>query len=397
MAPIPRIRPYSGPPLFGYGFRPFFLAGSLFASVAVAVWLLAYSGEIDIPTAFAPRDWHVHEMTFGFLPAIATGYLLSAIPNWTGRLPLQGRPLIGLFMFWLAGRIAIAVSVWLPWLLVAAVDLSFPAFVAIVTAREVFAGRNWRNLRLVSLFVALGLGDLAFHVEAHVFGVAEYGARLGVSAMTLLVAVVGGRLIPSFTRNYLARERPGRLPAPFAEFDGAAIVATALALGAWTLFPASGVAASLLLLAAAANAARLARWAGDRTLRDPLVFVMHAAYAFMPVGLTLLACAALGYVPISAGVHALTVGCLGLMTIAVMSRASLGLTGRRAVASPWVQVAYAAIVLAALARVAAAWEIGPPAALLWIAGTAWSVGFTLFAASYWRIFTGPSLSSGRPS
>ena len=334
-------------------------------------------------------------MTFGFLPAIATGYLLSAIPNWTGRLPLQGRPLIGLFFLWLAGRIAIAVSGWLPWLFVGAVDLSFPALVAIVTAREVFAGRNWRNLRLVSLFVALGLGDLAFHIEAHVFGVAEYGARLGVSAMTLLVAVVGGRLIPSFTRNYLARDKQGRLPAPFAAFDCAAIVATALALGAWTLSPASGGAASLLLLAALANAARLTRWAGDRTFRDRLVFVMHAAYAFMPVGLTLLACAALGYAPISAGVHALTVGCLGLMTIAVMSRASLGLTGRRAVASLWVQVAYAAIVLAAVARVSAAWEIGPSAALLWIAGTAWSVGFALFAAAYWRVFTGPSLTGRR--
>ena len=269
-------------------------------------------------------------------------------------LAFQGRPLIGLLFLWLAGRIAIGVSAWLPWLFVVAIDLSFPTLVAIVTAREVFAGRNWRNLRLVSLFVALGLGDLAFHIEAHIFGVAEYGARIGLSAMTLLVAVVGGRLIPSFTRNYLAREKPGRMPASFAAFDGAVMVATALALGASTLFSCErgrGVAAAARR---AGHAAIEPVWAGERTFRDPLVFVI-ARRLGIHAGWTDAARLRRAWPHTDfGGFHAPTAGCFGLMTIAVMSRATLGLAGRRAIAPPWVQVAYAAIVFAAVTRVAAA-------------------------------------------
>jgi uncharacterized protein involved in response to NO len=332
-------------------------------------------------------------MIYGYLPPVVTGYLLTAIPNWTGRLPLQGRPLIALFCLWVAGRVAVATSACLAWWFAAAVDLAFPASVAFVLAREVVAGRNWRNLRVLGPVVVLCFGDLAFHVEAHVSGVADYGPRAGLAALALLVTLVGGRIVPSSTRNWLARAAPGRLPAPFGAIDAATVCATIVALGAWTAFPNGAATAVPLALAAVAQATRLARWAGDRTLGNPLVFVSHVAYGFLPVGLALLACAALGRVPASAGVHALTVGCLGLMTMAVMSRSSLGHTGRRPLASAAARGSYALLVFAVGGRVAAAIWSAEASPLLWTAGSCWAAAFALFAFAYWRVFTGPSLTA----
>ena len=156
MSPIPRLREYNGPDVLSYGFRPFFLLGSIFAGAAVLVWLPAYFGEITIPTALAPRDWHAHEMIYGFLPAVVTGFLLTAIPNWTGRLPLRGLPLLVLVLVWAAGRIAVATSAWTSWQVAAVVDLSFLILVAAAAAREVIAGKNWRNLRVIGIVGFLG-------------------------------------------------------------------------------------------------------------------------------------------------------------------------------------------------------------------------------------------------
>src|SRR5262245_1617670 len=145
MAGIPRLRAYQGPVLLSYGFRPFFLFGAAYAGLAVLVWLPLHGGQIEFPSVFIPRDWHVHEMLYGFVPAIVTGFLLTAIPNWTGRLPLQGLPLLTLLAVWLAGRAAIALSWWIGWLATAAIDVAFLVLVAAATAREIATGRNWRN------------------------------------------------------------------------------------------------------------------------------------------------------------------------------------------------------------------------------------------------------------
>ena len=176
-------------------------------------------------------------MLYGYLPAVVTGFLLTAIPNWTGRLPIQGMPLLVLVSVWLAGRVCVTFSAEIGWLLAAIVDVSFLVLVVAATAREIVAGKNWRNLRVVGLVTLLLAGNIAFHIEAHVRGTAEYGARAGIAAIVLLIVVIGGRIVPSFTRNWLARENPGRLPVPFARFDVVTMAVTAAALVLWIVQP----------------------------------------------------------------------------------------------------------------------------------------------------------------
>src|ERR1035441_4227515 len=218
MNPVPRLRDSRGPALLSYGFRPFFLFGAIYAGLAILAWLPMFNGELALSTAFGPVDWHVHEMLYGYLPAVVTGFLLTAIPNWTGRLPLQGMLLLVLVAVWLAGRVVVTFSAEIGWLSAAIIDGSFLILVVAATAREIVAGNNWRNLRVVVMVTLLLAGNIAFHLEAHFNGSAEYGARIGIAAIVLLLAVIGGRIIPSFTRNWLPRENPGRLPVSFGRF-----------------------------------------------------------------------------------------------------------------------------------------------------------------------------------
>src|SRR4051812_9244471 len=187
MAPIPRLRSYDGPALLSYGFRPFFLLGSIYAGVAILAWLPMFHGQLEIMTAFTPRDWHVHEMLYGYLPAVVTGFLLTAIPNWTGRLPLQGGPLAILLVVWAAGRVAVLISANIGWLAAAIIDSSFLFVVTAAAAREIMAGRNWGNLKVLMPISALGLGDLGFHIEAHLRGTADYSIRIGIVAVLVLI------------------------------------------------------------------------------------------------------------------------------------------------------------------------------------------------------------------
>src|SRR5215207_1957523 len=173
MAAIPRLQPYTGPALLSYGFRPFFLLGSIYAGPAILAWLPMFQGELQLATAFAPRDWHVHEILYGFLPAVITGFLLTAVPNWTGRLPLQGRPLLALVLIWIAGRVAVTISAWTGWAVAALVDVAFLLAVGTAVAREIIAGRNWRNLKVLIVLAVLLAGNVTFHVEAHVNGSAD--------------------------------------------------------------------------------------------------------------------------------------------------------------------------------------------------------------------------------
>ena len=388
---IPRLRDCRGPILLSYGFRPFFLFGAIYAGLAVLAWLPIFNGELNLPSAFSAVDWHAHEMLYGYLPAVVTGFLLTAIPNWTGRLPIQGMPLLVLVSVWLAGRVCVTFSAETGWLPAAIVDVSFLALVVAATAREIVTGKNWRNLRVVGLVTLLLAGNIAFHIEAHVQGTAEYGARVGIAAIVLLIVVIGGRIIPSFTRNWLARENPGRLPAPFARFDVAAMGVTAVTLVLWTVQPTGQLIAAALVIAGVLNTVRLARWAGDRTCRDRLVLILHVGYAFVPLGFLLASAAALDIVVSSAGVHAWTVGAAGTMTLAVMTRASLGHTGNALIASPMTQAIYAAVVIASLARICASLEPGWSDPLLHVTALAWCVAFFGFALSF-----GPMLAGGRP-
>ncbi|NIX75921.1 NnrS family protein [Microvirga terricola] len=389
MAPIPRLRDYKGPALLSYGFRPFFLFGSLYAGLAILAWLPMFYGELELSTAFSPRDWHIHEMLYGYLPAIITGFLLTAVPNWTGRMPLQGRPLLVLLLVWAAGRVAVTLSGRLGWQTAAVIDNAFLLLVGAAMAREILKGDNWRNLKVLVAVGILIAGNVAFHVEAHVLGAAEYGVGLGIAATMILIMLIGGRIIPSFTRNWLARENPGRLPTSFGRFDIIAMVAAGVALLAWIAAPNWSATGAVLIAAGALQAVRLARWAGERTWRDRLVLILHVAYAFVPIGFVLTGLASLGLLPAAAGIHAWTGGAMGVMSIAVMSRASLGHTGRALVATPVMQALYLLLVAAALARICAAIHPVWSDALLHIAGMGWAVAFLGFALTYWNVFTRP--------
>ena len=264
-------RLYAGPAILSLGFRPFFLLGALWAVVAVMLWLPQYFGELSFDTGFQPLDWHAHEALFGYIAAIVTGFLLTAVPNWTGRLPLQGRPLTVLLAVWLAGRIAVAFSGQIGWVATALVDCAFLALVCAAVAREIVAGKNTRNLKVLFFVGLLFAANVVFHVEAHIYGSANYGRRFGVAATIALIMLIGGRVIPSFTHTFLARRGAGRLPIAFNRFDGVCVVGSTLALAGWVLAPENGPVGLLLIAAGLLNLARLARWAGDRALGDPLV------------------------------------------------------------------------------------------------------------------------------
>ena len=382
MTAVPRLSPYDGPVILSYGFRPFFFFGALYAGLAILAWLPMFYGELALPTALAPRDWHIHEMLYGYMPAVMTGFLLTAIPNWTGRLPLQGAPLLVLVATWAAGRVAVSLSGLIGWLPAATIDAAFLVLVAAAAAREIIAGQNWRNLRIVLVVAVLAAGNMAFHVEAHFNGLAEYSVRLGIAAVVALLMLVGGRIIPSFTNNWLARQAAGRLPTPFNRFDGLAIAIGVPALLLWVALPQGPLTAAALFLAAAVHTVRLSRWAGERTWRERLLLVLHVGYAFVPLGFALVALAALHLVPASAGMHAWMVGAAGTMTLAVMSRASLGHAGRPLTASLPTQFIYASVLTAALVRICAALHPGWSEPLLHVAAAAWAAAFLGFAIVY---------------
>jgi uncharacterized protein involved in response to NO len=320
-------------------------------------------------------------MLYGYVAAAVAGFLLTAIPNWTGRLPVNGWPLAALASLWLAGRVAILTSAAIGGTVAAAIDISFLAVLAAVAGREIVSGKNWRNLRVLVVLIVLIIGNVVFHAEVLLNGSADYGIRIAIAAVLLLISLVGGRIVPSFTGNWIKRQNPGRMPVPFARFDAVTIAASAIALAGWIAMPAHAVTGALLLAAGALQSVRVARWAGDRTLADRLVLVLHVGYLFVPLGFVLVGLSVfLAAVPPSAGIHAWTAGAIGLMTLAVMTRATLGHTGRPLQATPATQAIYACVLLAALVRVCAA--LAGSLAAIEAAGALWILGFAGFAFVY---------------
>jgi len=377
-----RLRSHEGPALLSNGFRPLFLLGSIYAGLVVLLWVPMFYGEIVIPTAFVPRDWHVHEMLFGYVGAVIAGFLLTAIPHWTGRLPIQGAPLLLLVAVWAGGRFAVAFSAFIGWLPTATVDVAFLVLIAAAATREMLAARNWGNLKICVILVVLTAANVAFHLEAHVWGTATSSIRLGLATVIMLMLTLGGRIIPSFTRNWLARENPGRLPVPFCRFDVVTLALSGVGLVLWIVLPTARTTAATLLAVGILQAVRLARWAGYRTLCDRLVLVLHLAYAFVPIGFVLTGIAALDLIPASAGIHAWTAGAIGTMTLAVMTRVSLGHSGHPLLASIMTQLLYLAVLAAALTRICAAIVPQCSNGLLPLSGLLWAAGFLGFGASY---------------
>jgi uncharacterized protein involved in response to NO len=378
------MRRYAGPAILSYGFRPFFLLGAVWAGLLVAIWLPMLAGSFDLPTALAPIEWHVHELVYGYVSAIVAGFLLTAVPNWTGRLPVAGTPLLQLVLLWTSGRIAVLFSSHIGIAIAAIVDLLFLASLSVIIAREILAGRKPGNLKVLVVVNLLLVGNAVFHWEAmSVQGSSSYGMRIGIGATILLIILIGGRIVPSFTRNWLARAHPGRLPTPVNRFDAITIAAGAVAIACWVVLPQAAPTAALATAAGLLHTVLLGRWAGYRTAAEPLVLVLHVAYAFVPVGFLLLALAiaAPELLGASGALHAWTVGAIGTMTLAVMTRASLGHTGQSLVASPTTQLIYVSIIIAAAARIVAAFDIWREG-LLTVSAVAWVAAFSGFTLSF---------------
>lgn len=390
---VPRLRPWGGAPLLSYGFRPFFLGAGVTAPLALLVWLGVVAHGLVPPTAFAPAAWHAHEMLFGFAMAAVAGFLLTAVPNWTGRMPLNGWPLAALAGLWLAGRLAVAFGDRLGAAAAAALDLAFPLVLLTVILREVATGRNWRNLPVCAALAALLLANLLMHLEPlDIAASAALGHRLGIATLALLVSLIGGRIVPSFTTNWLKRQGAPSLPAPFGTLDKAALALTVLAMLAWVASPHWPPVGALLLAAGAAQAARLARWRGHRTLAEPLLWVLHLGYGWLALGVALLGVDALAG-SFGAHLHALTVGCFGTMILAVMTRATLGHTGRALTAGPSTTASYVLVTVAAVLRVAAHATPGAYLTLVALSGLAWIAAFAIFLIVYGPMLVRPRVAA----
>jgi len=368
-------------PFLSQGFRPFFLMAAIWAAVSMTLWIIYWAGGVALPGAFLPVEWHSHELIFGFGGAVLCGFLLTAIPNWTKRKPLSGAPLAGLAALWLAARIGFLVDTGLPFGMLAALDLSFPALFAAFAGREIIASGNRRNLPVFGIALLFLIADAAFLWEVWA-GATLYGPRIGIAVLIVLICLIGGRIIPAFTRNWLKARGVAELPAEFGALDKAVLVATVAGLALWIALPLHWATGAAGLVLGAAHTARMARWRGRAVRREPLLIALHAGYAFVPLGFVLAGLAALlPALPPMAAVHAWTVGAIGTMTLTVMTRATLGHSGRALVAG-WVETVFlTALPLAALARIASTFA-GSPVWLLHLSATLWILAFGLFALRY---------------
>jgi len=379
-------------PFLSYAFRPFFLLNGMFAIAAVGAWLAAMHG---IGTGIVPPAmlyWHGHEMLVGFGMAAVAGFVLTAVATWTGRPPVRGALLALLVLAWVLGRAAMLASVRLPYPVVAATDMLFPFLLGLLALREVVAAQNRRNYKIA--FVILGLAGMnsLYHLGAVgvLPGMDRVALYLLIHTLLLLVAVVAGRITPSFTANWLRLRGETRLPSNRTAVDALAIAATVATGIAASMQAGAELTGTCAAVAALAHGIRLAGWRGLATTAEPLVLVLHVAYLWLPVGYALTALAAFGVaIPATAALHALTVGAIANMILAVTTRVALGHTGRPLHASTLVVLAYVLLNISAIVRV-----LGPlvPArylALIDVAGFAWMGAFLLFVLVYGKILTGP--------
>ncbi len=352
------------------------------------MWVTMVTSGLDLPGALRGAAWHSHEMIFGYLAAIIAGFILTAIPNWTGRLPVQGAGLAVLLAAWIAGRVAVVLS---PWPLVTLfIDAAFLVLLAAVLWRELVAGGTWRNVPVCILITLLAAANILTHFGQSVENLAGLGERLALGAAALLMGLIGGRIVPSFTRNWMARLQIDPKPVPFGRFDQFVLLIGAVGLACWIVAPTSRISGALLVAGGILHLLRLSRWRGDKTLREPIVAILHLGYlwlssAFLAIGGAIFLP---GVMEPSASLHVLTAGAIGTMTLAIMTRATLGHTGREVRADGVTLTIYGLVTVGAVARAAAPYL---PIDQVWVvdlAGLAWGAAFPLFAFAYglllWR-------------
>lgn len=364
--------------LFSHGFRPLFLGAGLFAILATAAWLLVLMGYSPLPLG-NPLLWHSHEMLVGFVGAAMGGFLLTAVPNWTGSAPLRGTGLVVLCLLWLAGRLAAAAAEVLPLAVVAIVDLSFSVMLIISITNAVVKGGNRRNYPILGLIGLTVLLNGCYHVAPWLGVNPLTFLYLYIHVVLLLITIIGGRITPNFTANWLKQRGAVRLPRRYLALEVATIALTVAVGLSDSLWPGSGASGLCALAAAAAHGLRLSQWRGLATRGEPLMVVLHVGYGWLVVGYGLLAMSVfMAELPRSAALHTLTLGAIGTMIIAVMSRASLGHTGRPLTASRLLALAFALVSVAALLRLGAGLWMSLYTPLIHASGGVWIAAFGLF-------------------
>ena len=383
---------------FAYGFRPFFLLAGLYAAVSVAAWIWVWRTGSWPLQPLPPQYWHGHEMIFGFIAAAIGGFLLTAVPSWTGSRGFEGTPLVVLTMLWVAGRVAFSLGETLPVMVLAAVELAFIPMLGAMLAPALLgsSNRNWPMLVLLALFWA---ADSAF---LHGMGagdplISRTAMLAALDIVLILITIIGGRIVPAFTRNAL---RAGGIEVslqttPVVE---RLVMLAMLAMLFCDLFlPGSAITAAIVALAAVLHLWRLAGWHGWRTGGEPIVWVLHLAYLWLPVGLGLKAAwLAGGFGWAAHWLHALGAGAAGLMILAVMTRAALGHTGRPLQVRGSIAAAYGLLALSVIVRV-----FGPLIApleydaIVLAAAILWIMAFLVYLAVYTPILLRPRVDGRR--
>jgi uncharacterized protein involved in response to NO len=383
-------------PLLALGFRPFYLFAALFALIAVPAWLLSYAGGIPLGDYLQGMNWHSHEMIFGFAPAVFAGFLLTAVRNWTGLPTPTGARLAGLVVLWFVARVLMLTG---PASAAALIDILFLPALGITVAIPIWCSRNARNYKVLAVLAVLTLANICYHLANQGLmppGLARVSMTVALDVIAILIAIVGGRVIPAFIGNAVKDSSPRHSVGVEIVSVGALIVILILGVLAPWMPVANTVWFWMLVLAAVGQAIRLLLWQPLRACRNPLLWMLPVAYAWLPVSLTLRALELQSIVPAGAAVHAFTVGAIASLMIAMMTRSALGHSGRPLIAGPAEIAAFVLLQSSAIVRVLAASIVpGAYGAAMIVAGVLWTLAFAVFLFRYWPILTQPRID-GKP-
>ena len=381
-------------PLLALGFRLFYLLASAFAVVAILLWLAGIAGRFHFGAYLQGMFWHSHEMLFGYIVAVVAGFLFTAVRNWTGLPTPTGATLGGIAVLWLLARLLLVSGPSIPAVFL---DVAFLPIVAIAIAIPILRSRNKRNYKVIGLLATVSVLHLLFHLALDgqlPAWLSRASLFASVDLIVILFALIGGRVIPAFTRNAVAGSNPRHEPWLEVIAFGSLLLIALVTLVGGALTLAAWIPASLFVVAAVAHLLRLALWQPQLTLGNPLLWMMPVAYSWLPVALMLRALATVAVVVPSAWIHALTMGALSSLMMAMMMRSTLGHTGRKLVASHMDMAAFLALQIAALIRVVAG-SAGNYQTLVTLSGLFWVLAFALFLVRYLPMLVQPRVD-GKP-
>ncbi len=377
---IPRGLGRHGPVLLSYGFRPFYLGAGVWAIVTMAIWICAIEGWLDFANIYGQSAWHAHELLFGFMPAVLVGYLMTTVPNWSGRFPLSGQPLALLALIWLAGRVSMLMVGETTVLVTLLVDWMFLPLFALFCLREVWVARRIADAKPILCVSSLAFLNGGFHIEAVTEGDVGAWARAGLSVYVLLIAATAGKLIPSFTNSWLARAGWPRLAPGNHMIDRVVLITTLFAAMMWTLAPSGPFTALLAVAAAGSHLLRAGAWFRVAILRSSMIAAMQISYGFIPLGLLGIGASALELLGPLAAMHLLAIGAVSGMMLAIMNRSIRLHTGRHEQLSWLLRLSVPCVLFAACFRGAGDLIPGAYETLIAMAGLFWISAFVFFLA-----------------